>query len=163
MIPNINQKIDGNNNSQSINIFQTKSFDVLPQDLEPLLDYLCEESNTTFTAVEKFIVPDLKKKNQKNNVDKSYFELIKKNVQYFQDIDDIIRNDKTTDLKKKYYNATKILQNNFLSDKEHDIPNFIQRIIAKHKEKTNCNDETTIKLYELLHYMYSLCTIGVAP
>ena len=159
----IGQNIHGNNNIQHINFFQNKSFDLLPQDLEPLLDYLCDKSNCDFSKGGHFNVPNLSEKNQRNSVDKDYFEHIKRNVSDFQDIDDIIRNDKSGDLKKKYYNASTILKTSFLSSKEHDIPNFVNRIVAGHKEKTNCNDVTTIKLIELLHYMYSHCDIGIAP
>lgn len=66
---NINQNIKGNNNSPEINIFKAPlTVDLLPNEINELLDFLSDEENYVDESF-GFNIPDLKLKNEKNGID----------------------------------------------------------------------------------------------
>lgn len=158
------QKVGGLFNRVIYHFFQTKAtVDILPQDLGVLLDYLSEsgsDENTSFPVN----IFDLEQKNEKNGVDKDYFEnVLKEDFNCFSDIDDALKNDKDDLLKSKYAIAKKMLNTTYFSSFKGDMKQFIQQVAAKHRQDTLCSDEMSIKLIQLLHYMYTSCDIGLKP
>ena len=158
------QNVNGFFNKPNYNIFQAKaSVDILPQDLDVLLGYL-SGSNGENGAIFLMNNFNLAEKNDKNGVDKEYFEnVIKNDVEYFSDIENALKNDKDDLLKSKYALAKKILNSTYFASFKGKMPEFIQQVAAKHKHDTKCEDEMTVKLMQLLHYMYTSCDIGLKP
>ena len=90
---NFNQNIRGNNNTSEINIFNTPlTFDLLPNEIKELLDYLSDEDNYIDESF-GFTIPDLNEKNKKNGIDENYYDFMKEDFSYFQDIIEILQND----------------------------------------------------------------------
>lgn len=59
---NINQNTKGNNNSSTINVFNPQvTVDLLPNEINDLLDYLSDEDNYIDESF-GFTIPDLEKK-----------------------------------------------------------------------------------------------------
>ena len=158
------QGVGGLFNRADYHFHQAKAtVDILPQDLDTLLDYL-SESSTDGDSSFPISFFDLEQKNEKNGVDKDYFEnVLKEDFNCFNDIDDALKNDKDDLLKSKYAIAKKILNATYFSSFKGDMKQFIQQVVAKHQQDTQCSDEMTIKLIQLLHYMYASCDIGLKP
>lgn len=160
---NINQTIEGNNNSPEINIFKAPlTVDLLPNEINELLDFLSDEENYVDENF-GFDIPDLKLKNEKNGIDENYYNFMKADFSYFQDIADILRNDSDNTIKRKYSRATRLLQQQYLSLFQEKMKEFITCIITKYSKDTECSSDVSLKLAKLLHYMYSNCDIGIKP
>lgn len=112
---NFNQNIRGNNNTSEINIFNLPStVDLLPNEIMDLLNYLSDEDNYTDESF-GFTIPDLKEKNIKNGIDDNYYDFMKDDFSYFQDIIEILQNDSNNVIKRKYLIASRLLQQQYLS------------------------------------------------
>ncbi len=160
-----NQKVGGffNNASYTENIFYEKdSVDILPSDLDELLDYLSDEDNYIDESF-GFTIPDLTKKNFKNGIDENYYDFMKGDFSYFQDIVEILKNDSDNLIKRKYRIASRLLQLQYFSSFQERMKEFITSVISKHSKETKCSSEVSLKLCKLLHYMYSNCDIGIKP
>ena len=158
---NISQNTKGNNNISEINIFESKNtVDFLPEDMNSLLDYLSDESILKDVQF-SFDVPNLEKKNLKNGIDENYYDFMKDDFSYFQDIDEILQKDNL--IKQKYSRAKRLLQQKYLASYQEKMKEFISDVTSKHKKDTFCSDYESIKLQRLLHYMYSCCDIGIRP
>ena len=111
---NISQNTKGNNNSSIINVFAScDSIDLLPQDIITLLDYLSNMPDVQDLSFD-FNVPNLSQKNEKNGIDNDYYEYMKDDFSSFQDIEEILQNDADDTVKRKYWNAKKLLQQQYL-------------------------------------------------
>lgn len=162
---NISQNLSGNNNSQTINnisIGKELTIDLLPDDLNSLLEYL-SNNNQKIDDKLPFSKPDLTQKNSLNGIDNSYFTMVEDDYKYFQDIEDILRNDNSKELINKYKIAIRLLNLEYLAKYVGNMKSFICAVVAKHNESTNCSSELSEKLMRLLHYMYTQCDIGVKP
>lgn len=158
------QDVGGFFNRADYHFYQAKAtVDILPQDLDTLLDYLSKANvaHGTLFPMNDF---NLDKKNEKNGINKDYFEnILKEDFNCFDDIEDALKKDKDDFLKSKYATAKKILNSTYFSNFSGNMPQFIQQVAAKHQQDTKCNDDMTIKLMQLLHYMYASCDIGIKP
>lgn len=160
---NFNQNIRGNNNTSEINIFNTPlTFDLLPNEIKELLDYLSDKDNYIDESF-GFTIPDLNEKNKKNGIDENYYDFMKEDFSYFQDIIEILQNDSDNVIKRKYRIASRLLQQQYLASFQEKMKEFITSVITKHSKETGCSSETSVKLGKLLHYMYSNCDIGIKP
>lgn len=160
---NINQNTKGNNNSSTINVFNPQvTVDLLPNEINDLLDYLSDEDNYIDESF-GFTIPDLEKKNIKNGIDENYFDFMKDDFSYFQDINDTLQNDSDNSIKRKYRKACYLLQQQYLASFQEKMKEFISLVISKHSKETDCDSSESIKLGKLLHYMYSNCDIGIKP
>ena len=159
----INQNIKGNNNNAEINIFNAPlTVDLLPNEIMDLLIYLSDEDNYIDESF-GFTIPDLEEKNLKNGIDDNYYDFMKEDFSYFQDIIEILQNDSDNVIKRKYKNASRLLQQQYLSSFQEKMKEFITSVISKHSKETGCSGEISLKLGKLLHYMYSNCDIGIKP
>lgn len=160
---NFNQNIRGNNNTSEINIFNAPlTFDLLPNEIKELLDYLADEDNYIDESF-GFTIPDLNEKNKKNGIDENYYDFMKEDFSYFQDIIEILQNDSDNVIKRKYRIASRLLQLQYVASFQERMKEFITSVISKHSKETKCSSEVSLKLCKLLHYMYSNCDIGIKP
>lgn len=157
------QKIFGINNTQKIYINpECNSIDIIPQDIELLLDYV-NDNGPDVIQKHPIVIPDLNRKNELNGVDENQFEIILEDTPLFDDIETSIREDKSKTLKKKYFSAAKILNLQYMSRFQKEFPNFVIQVAKAFYEKNRLENEQTLKLVTLLHYMYHECDIGIKP
>ena len=153
----------GFNNRQIINVLNSGcSVDILPKDLDSILNYFTEADgrNTEDLAP---IIPDLNSKNQINGVGPDQFKLISDDIVAFQDIEEALRHNRNGALRQKYKNAIKLLNIQYTAKFQGRFPEFVVQAATAHREKSNCDDIMTIKFIGLMHYMYSVCDIGIRP
>jgi hypothetical protein len=155
------QRILGSNNVQNIFInSESAPIDIIPQDIEYILDYVNENDPTIFKK-NPIIIPDLNKKNKLNGIDKNQFNIILEDLPLFDDIEISIREDKSKSLNKKYYNAAKILNLQYMNKYQKNFTEFVIQVAKAFQKENPC--DKTIKLVILMHYMYHECDIGIKP
>lgn len=158
----IEQKIRGNNNTQNIFFNNLSTIDIIPQDVEFILD--CIEENISNPIGKKpIIIPDLDKKNILNGVDKYQFEIILDDLPLFGDIEASIREDNSNTLKTKYYNAARILNVQYMYNYQKEFSKFVVKVAKAYSDKKNFDNDKIIKLMVLMHYMYNECDLGIKP
>lgn len=157
------QKILGINNTQIINVLSGESsLDILPNELEEILDYIINEQG--FKSIEtNFSDPNIKKKNKLNGVNEDQFLLIRENVPYFEDIENTIIKDNSGNLKKKYMASAELLNTQYLNKFHKRMPEFIIQVIKKYHASGNNQTGKTLQFLKLIHYMYHSCDIGIKP
>lgn len=119
-----------------------------------------EASNyiTSFTVIEK------EKKNELNNLSKTYFEYLKSHsLQYFQEIEKFLRDPKNQTYTKMYSNTVSDLQAKIILDRDRftDFMHLIEHLI----DFTIVNNEDKLKdlrkiVRVFIHFMYFNCDIG---
>ncbi|OHD19171.1 MAG: hypothetical protein A2086_14745 [Spirochaetes bacterium GWD1_27_9] len=160
---NIIQRIFGINNTQNIFIeSKSVSIDIIPQDIEFILDYINENAPEIFKK-NPIIVPDLDKKNKLNGINRNQFDMILEDVPLFYDIETSIREDNSNSLKKKYYNAARILNLQYMNKYQKNFPEFVIQVAKTFYNDNTFNKDKTIKLVTLMHYMYHECDLGIKP
>lgn len=160
---NVDQSVNGIGNTVNANFYEyPKTVDILPNELESFLDYFNSEMNEKddIISINKF---ELDKKNELNGIDKENFSFIKEDFSSFQDIDDALRRNKDGTIKKKYKNATRILNMSYKAKFQKQFPIFVLEVAKKYREDKKSSDEQFIKITKLLHYMYCQCDIGIKP
>jgi len=151
----------GFNNQQTINFLKSaRCVDILPSDLDTILDYFNQfaDENSEELAPR---VPDLDAKNRLNGIDAQQFDQMRDDIVAFQDIEEAIRHDKAGTMRKKYKNAIKLLNLEYMAKFQKEFPEFVIQAAKTHRTKTNCDDVMTIQFIGILHYMYSVCDIGI--
>ena len=160
---NIIQRIFGINNTQNIFLEADKSpIDIIPQDIELILDFI-NENGTEILGKIPITIPDLTKKNKLNGIDKNQFDIILDDVPFFDDIETSLREDESGTLKRKYYCAAKILNIQYMNKFQKDFPNFIVKVAKAFSELNSFDNSKTIKLVVIMHYMYHECDLGIKP
>lgn len=157
------QKILGFNNTQNVFInSEGLSIDLIPQDIEYILDYVNENGPGIFEK-KAITIPDLDKKNILNGIDENQFKLILEDVPLFDDIETSIREDKSSSLKKKYFNAARILNLQYINRYQKHFPEFVIKVAKSFYDSKTFDNDKTIKLITLMHYMYHECDLGIKP
>lgn len=157
------QKAYGIGNKQNIFLEVDKfSIDIIPDDIEVLLDYINEHSYDALDKMQIF-VSDLNKKNILNGIDLNQFQSILEDIPLFDDIEMSIKEDRSGLLKRKYFKASKLLNLQYMEKFQGNIPQFIVKVTKTFNDDTQFNNQNIIKLLVLLHYMYHECDLGIRP
>lgn len=137
------------------------------EDIKEIIDVLHSQKNT---VVEELITnnnwdsfPGIKQKNKINNLDEDYFNsAITRDIQNFVKFDEFLSNPRNTEYYDKYDDVATDLRNKFLAMKAHNHA-FEQAIIntTDFIIKTDKNIKNKKLVYQLLHYMYCNCDIGI--
>ena len=157
------QRIFGINNTQNVFIgTDITSIDIIPQDIESILDYI-NDYGSEILEKNPIIIPDLDRKNALNGIDQNQFNVVLEDIPLFDDIDTSIREDKSNSLKNKYFKAAKILNLQYMNRFQKDFPNFVIQVAKAFHDNSSFNNEKTLKLVTLMHYMYHECDLGIRP
>lgn len=157
------QRIFGSNNTQILNLVESqKSIDILPQELDEILDYITDDGSP-FVGDLSMVKPNLTAKNSINSIDEEQFKIIKEDAVFFSDIENCLRNDSSHAKQKKYKLAAKILNIQYINTFNHNFPEFVVQSAKAFNSNGEKDSVMTLKFVALLHYMYTECDIGIRP
>jgi len=138
------------------------------KDLRDVIIVFSEHSKDISTEaksyIKSFTVIDKEKKNELNNLSKDYFEFLKSNsLQYFEEIENFLRDPKNGVYTRMYSNTVSDLQEVIIVDRNHF--NEFEHIIKHLVEYTVGNNEDKLKdlrniVRVFIHFMYFNCDIG---
>lgn len=162
---NFKQFLVGFGNHQNIEVIQSRQIvSFLPSDLEEILDALIDGAKVPRKSA-SFVPPNLTIKNPLNGINSSQFKLIEQDYIQFGVIDEILREDANRDVQGKYMQAARLLNAQYLTGFEGNIPEFIIQAIGAHRRDApkNATSAHLVKTHILLNYMYCNCDIGIQP
>lgn len=121
-------------------------------------------STETKSYIKNFNVIDKEKKNGLNNLSKEYFDFIKTHsLQYFEEIENFLRDPKNESYTRMYSNTVSDLQDaitverNRFNEFEHVIKHLVDYTIGNNTEKLN-DLRRIVRVF--IHFMYFNCDIG---
>lgn len=121
-------------------------------------------STETKSYITSFTVIDKEKKNELNNLSKDYFDFLKNHsLQYFEDIENFLRDPKNEQYMKMYSNTVSDLQGaitverNRFNEFEHIIEHLIAYTVTNNEDKLK-DIRRIVRVF--IHFMYFNCDIG---
>lgn len=138
------------------------------KDLRDVIIVFTEQSKTISNEAKSYItnftVIDKEKKNDLNDLSKEYFEFLKSHsLQYFEEIEDFLRNPKNDVYTRMYSNTVSdlqakiILDRNRFTDFMHLIEHLVDYMVGNNQDKLN-NLRKIVRVF--IHFMYFNCDIG---
>lgn len=138
------------------------------KDLRNVIIVFAEQSKMISTEAKSYItsftVIDKEKKNELNNLSKEYFEFIKSHsLQYFDEIENFLRDPKNETYTRMYSNTVSDLQEaitierNRFNEFDHIIKHLVDYTVENNEDKL-INLRKIVRVF--IHFMYFNCDIG---
>lgn len=138
------------------------------KDLRDVIVVFTEQSNSISSEAKSYIttftVVDKKKKNELNDLSNEYFEFLKNHsLQYFEGIENFLRDPKNETFTRMYSNTVSdlqakiILERNKFTDFMHLIEHLVDYIVSNNEEKLK-DLRKIVRVF--IHFMYFNCDIG---